>query len=354
MVYEMKRKILFTVPTLCLLTCLVWLQPHSSVVASRTDQQETIANIDFFGYGNLDVVKLRSVLPIQPSETIKQDDWSTYRSRINEAIRSQTGKLPTDVSRLCCNENGNSMIYIGVAGTSSAALQHKPAPTGEDRLPAAALKLNQEAEEALSKAALAGRTQQEFSNGYALSADPELRAKELQIREFALANEAVLRTVLSSSSNAEHRAIAAEFLGYANFSARQIADLTEAARDPDEGVRNNAVRALGVIASSSQKRAGMILPNPFIALLKSDKWVDRNKGAWLLVNLTASRDPKLLKQLRKEAMDALVEMARWQFAGHSSLARRLLGRIAGIEEGRLDTLIYSQPEAIIAAAQKAH
>jgi hypothetical protein len=216
------------------------------------------------------------------------------------------------------------------------------------------LKLNQETEEALSKAVLAGRTQQDHSNGYALSADPELRAKELQIREFALENEAVLRTVLSSSSDAEHRAIAAQFLGYVNVSARQIADLTEAARDPDEGVRNNAVRALGVIASSSQQRARMILPKPFIAFLRSDKWVDRNKGGWLLINLTESRDPKLLKQLRKEAMDALVEMARWHFAGHASFARRLLGRIAGIEEARLDTLIDGQPEAIISAAQKSH
>ena len=341
----MKRKILFTIPTLCLLTCFA--------VASRPDK-ETIANIDFFGYGNFDVAKLRSVLPIKPGESIKQVDWTIYRSRIDEAIRSQTGKPPTDVERLCCDENGNSIIYIGVAGTSSVALQHKPAPTGEARLPAAALKLSQETEEALKKAAFAGRTQQDVSTGYALSADPELHAKELQIREFALANEALLRTVLSSSSNAEHRAIAAEFLGYANVSAQQIADLTEAARDPDEGVRNNAVRALGVIASSSQKRASMILPGPFIALLKSEKWVDRNKAGWLLINLTASRDPKLLKQLRKEAMDALVEMARWQFAGHASSARRLLGRIAGIEETRLDTLIDRQPEAIIAAAQKSN
>lgn len=350
----MKRKILFTVPTLCLLTCLVWLQPRSSVVASGPDQHRTIAKIDFFGYGHFDVLKLRSVLPIQSGESIKQADWNTYLARIDEAIRSQTGKPPTDVARVCCDENGNSMIYIGVAGSSTIALKHKPAPKGENRLPAAALKLSQETEEALSKAVLAGRTQQDHSKGYALSADPELRAKELQIREFALANEDLLRAVLSSSSDAEHRAIAAQFLGYMNVSELQIADLTDAARDPDEGVRNNAVRALGVIASSSQQRARMILPEPFIALLKSDKWVDRNKGGWLLINLTESRDPKLLKQLRKEAMDALIEMARWQFAGHASFARRLLGRIAGIEEARLETLIEGHAEAIIAAAQKSH
>jgi hypothetical protein len=300
------------------------------------------------------VVKLRSVLPVQAGESIEQSQWSAYRSRIEEAIRSETGKPPTDVALVCCNEHGNSMIYIGVAGTSSVTIKHKRAPMGEGRLPAAALKLSQETDEALSKAVHAGRAQADNSNGYALSADPELRAKQLQIREFALANEELLRTALSSSSNADHRAIAAEFLGYVNVSASQIADLAEAGRDPDPGVRNNAVRALGVIASSSQQRANMIPPKPFIALLKSDKWVDRDKGGWLMINLTQSRDPKLLQQLRTEAMDALVEMARWHFAGHAAFARRLLGRIAGIEEAKLDTMVEDQAEAIIAAAKKSH
>lgn len=318
----------------------------------ESDEKTAIAAIDFFGYGRFDVVKLRSVLPIRAGEYIKQSEWSTYRSRIEEAIRSETRRPPTDVALLCCNERGSSMIYIGVARASSVAIKHKRAPMGEDRLPAAALKLSQETDEALTKAALAGRTQQDHSNGYALSVDPELRAKELQIRQYALANEDLLRTVLSSSSDAEHRAIAAQFLGYVNVSARQIADLAEAARDPDPGVRNNAVGALGVIAGSSQQRASMIPPKQFIALLKSDKWVDRNKGGQLMINLTQSRDPKLLKQLRTEAMDALVEMARWHFAGHATFARRLLGRIAGIEEARLNTMIDDQAEAIIAAAQK--
>ena len=294
------------------------------------------------------------VVPIKAGEAIELSEWSTYRSRIEEGIRSRTGKPPTDVVLACCNEKGDSMIYIGVAGTSSIAVQHKPAPMGEARLPAAALKLSRETDEALKKAALTGRVQQDHSNGYALSADPEVRAKELQIREFALGNEDLLRTVLSSSSEAEHRAIAAQFLGYVNVSAHQIAALVEAARDPDPGVRNNSVRALGVIASSSQQRASMIPPKRFIALLKSDKWVDRNKGSWLMINLTHSRDPKLLKQLRTEALDALVEMARWHFAGHAAPARRLLGRIAGIDEARLDTLSVDQAEAIIAAARKSH
>ena len=346
----MKGKTVFTLSTLCVLACLVWLQPPS-YVAPKPDEKTAIANIDFFGYGQLDVVKLRAALPIKAGESIERSQWNSYRSRIEEAIRSATGKPPTDVTAVCCNEQGNSIIYIGVAGTSSMAVKHKRAPVGEVRLPAAALKLSQETEEALKTAVLAGRTHEDHSNGYALSAEPELRTKQLQIREFALANEELLRNVLSSSSDAEHRAIAAQFLGYVNVSARQIGDLSEAANDTDAGVRNNAVRALGVIAGSSQRRARMISPQPFIALLKSGRWLDRNKGGWLLINLTASRDPKLLKQLRVEAMDALIEMARWRFTDHATFGRRLLGRIAGIEEAKLDRLINNDPETIIAAAQ---
>src|SRR6185503_11359435 len=130
-------KILFTAATLFLLTCLVFLAP-SSVAVSKPDQSQKIANIDFFGYGHLDVVKLRAVLPIQPGDSVEQSDWEAYKSRIHQAIRSLTGKPATDIARVCCDENGNSMIYIGVAGSSSIALQHKPAPKGQDRLPAAA------------------------------------------------------------------------------------------------------------------------------------------------------------------------------------------------------------------------
>lgn len=80
----MKRKIMLVL-ALCLLTCPIGPQP-SSVVASKSDEQRAIGNIDFFGYGHFDVMKLRSVLQIKAGESNKQSEWSAYRSRIEEAI----------------------------------------------------------------------------------------------------------------------------------------------------------------------------------------------------------------------------------------------------------------------------
>jgi hypothetical protein len=89
---------------------------------------------------------------------------------------------------------------------------------------------------------------------------------------------------------------------------------------------------------------------PFIGLLKSGSWGDHNKASLLLTALTKSRDSKVLAELRSEALDALIEMARWRSDGHAEAARLLLGRIAGIEEDRLNKLIDAgQVDAILDA-----
>jgi hypothetical protein len=107
------------------------------------------------------------------------------------------------------------------------------------------------------------------------------------------------------------------------------------------GRPNNAIRALTVIAESDPKAARAIRPDDFVEMLNSGIWTDRNKAGALLVMLTAARDRKLLEKLRARALDSLVEMARWHEYGHAVMARILLGRIAGVEESRLQQLAFA-------------
>jgi hypothetical protein len=130
-------------------------------------------------------------------------------------------------------------------------------------------------------------------------------------------------------------------LGYANTSRDQIAAMVHASQDSDSGVRNNAIRALGVIARSKQRTTTMIPADTFIELLNSGIWTDRNKSAALLAILTEQRDPKLLARLRAHALKSLIEMARWHSRGHADTARLLLGRIGGIEEKRLMVMLQN-------------
>jgi hypothetical protein len=130
--------------------------------------------------------------------------------------------------------------------------------------------------------------------------------------------------------------------------------LAEAVSDSDEEVRNNAVRALSVLAAARNGRPLAIDPQPFIALLFSGKWTDRNKGSLLLARLTEGRDPALLAALRNEALEPLVEGGSWSDSGHAGAFLMILGRIADIPEGKLQQMIAgSDSAAIISAASAA-
>lgn len=61
--------------------------------------------------------------------------------------------------------------------------------------------------------------------------------------------------------------------------------------------------------------------------------------------LTALRDPQLLARLRSEALDPLVEIARWD-ADHAVVARMILGRVAGVSDVDLVKQVYEDPYEI--------
>jgi hypothetical protein len=78
---------------------------------------------------------------------------------------------------------------------------------------------------------------------------------------------------------------------------------------------------------------GIEIPSePFIAMLNSIVWSDRNKSLAVLVNLTADRDSALIDALSASALPSLVEMCQWNSWGHASPACLILQRIAGLPD----------------------
>jgi hypothetical protein len=71
---------------------------------------------------------------------------------------------------------------------------------------------------------------------------------------------------------------------------------------------------------------------PFVDLLNSLTWRDRNKSSLALMSLTEPRDPAVLSTLRQKAVTALAEMARWKNPGHAMPCVMILGRVAGMPE----------------------
>ncbi len=293
---------------------------------------------------------IRHRLPIHEGDPYSGD----IKHRTRQAVADILGKEPTDVAVICCEGNGNRTVFIGLPGASSSAVTYVASPKGNEHLPPDIVQIYSRLDRAIEMAVRRGGTAagEDDSKGYSLINDPDARSLQLQVREWALAHEPDMIRVLRSSSNVNDRRIASDALGYANQSTAQIGALVAAARDPDDEVRNNATRALGVLVRSNRRLAAKIAPDTFIAMLSSPTWSDRNKGAALVVELTADRNPDSLNKVRSGAIDSLSEMASWRDPSHAYFARMILGRVVGIPEDRLRQLAWSGPVTSILSAAK--
>jgi len=274
------------------------------------------------------------------------------KERVRAVVLQSIGREPTDVARVCCTADGGLLVFIGIPGGSYKLFAYAPMPTGQARVSTELEQLDERLDRAIVAAVRKGgdAALEDDSKGYALWKDPEARSVQYALRRYAIAHERELLRALEFSADSEQRAIASEALGYARQSPRQVLALMRAARDPDEGVRNNATRAIAVLARANHRLASQISPDTFIEMLNSGIWTDRNKGAMVLMSLTAKRDPAVLTKLKATALDALIEMTLWRAASHAYAARMLLGRVAGIPEKRLQELAGNgPPEAIVAA-----
>ena len=58
----------------------------------------------------------------------------------------------------------------------------------------------------------------------------------------------------------------------------------------------------------------------------------------MLATLTELRDPKLLARLRAEALDSIIEMARWKDEGHALFGVVIFAHLAGARKKKCGCL----------------
>jgi hypothetical protein len=69
---------------------------------------------------------------------------------------------------------------------------------------------------------------------------------------------------------------------------------------------------LGILAGylEMHRELNITIPaTPFIKMVNSMVWTDRNKGASVLMYLTDQRNPEILKQIKEQAMPSIIEIA---------------------------------------------
>jgi hypothetical protein len=300
-------------------------------VLSVQSEFPPIGLIEIYGVHTVPNAEIRNRLPIKTGDSLPAD----IGALMNE-LRTSISGLPnvkrTELNLTCC-ESGKTILYIGVADEIPKSMQYRPVPQGTIKLPSEIIDVVEARQRIFTEALLKGLATEDFSEGHSRLKDPSAREIEDSLIRYASRNVKTLRAALKNSADSRHRAMAAVILGYSSAKQAIVPDLIDAIRDPDSNVRNNAMRTLWVMATAEQlKKMKIKVPwAPFVVMLNSIVWTDRNKSSVALDALTHGRNPVLLAELGKNALGPLIEIATWR-SGHAMAGFFILGRIGGLPE----------------------
>ena len=301
------------------------------VSSAQGQESMTIGIIDCYGLRTLTEDEVRAALPFKEGDSAGPHD-PTMELEIAKAL--EVSRVKIDVA--CCPEPGVVIAYVGIEDTPVPSLAYHAPPTGDAALPLEILETAGEIG-AVKMASIqgGGDLSEDWSEGHALTMNPDVRALQERYLVYAEQHRDVLLEVLHSSADGEQRAIAADVIGYASDKRAVIPELEQAVLDSSSKVRNNAIRALGVMALYANENPELALeirPDPYIDMLNSVLHTDRSKASLILLFLTSSRDPQLLAQLKERSLLSLIEMCRWKAEAHASMNCKILERVVGLSE----------------------
>ncbi|MBM3738953.1 MAG: HEAT repeat domain-containing protein [Acidobacteria bacterium] len=312
-------------------------------------QPPSVGVLDFYGLRQVAQSDIRAALPFKEGDPLPPS-----KGDVEEALEQVKGVVRARLEAVCCQE-GKAILYVGIEERGAPHFEYNAPPTGIITVPEDVQTAYAEFLTAVNRAARTGSTSENLSSGHSLLSDPGAREKQLNFIPLADKHLPLLRRVLKESSDAGHRAIAAYVMGYTRNKRQAAVDLQLALRDPDDTVRNNAMRALGAIAVFAALQPPDVHMDDkievpatwFIETLDSLIWTDRAVALNVLVTLTERRDAKLMAHLKERSLPAIAEMARWKHLPHALPAFILLGRIHGESEPAIQSAWSGSRDAFL-------
>ena len=274
-----------------------------------------IGIIDYFGIKKASRERIEKALEVKPGAPMPKSkgELELQLELVNNVVRAE-------LEAVCC-EDGKAILYVGILEKGGKTFEFHEQPTDESvHLPEPLVDLWQQFVEQVNIAVREGKAAEDLTNGHSLMQYAPARDLQLQFPALVDANLPLLRDVLRKSADETERAIAAYMIPYATKKRGVIDDLQYAVRDPDDGVRNNAMRSLAALAVLGKLKPMMDIqtsPTWFVEQLNSMTFSDRNKAAFALVSMTEGRDPQTLGMLKDRALDSMIDMARFQHLPHA-------------------------------------
>ncbi len=296
---------------------------------SVNGQSPPLGNIDFYGLRRISEQQARQALHINDRDP-SPASLEEAQQRLEAIPNVQQARL-----NLVCCEAGKTILYVGIKEKGAPSVQFRPAPKGAIRLSGIIVQAGEAFDYASTEGIEKGDASEDDSQGHALYSYPKARAIQERFITFAAQDLKLLRAVLRESGDAQHRALAAEIIAYTANKKDVVADLVYGMGDPESVVRNNSMRALAIIAGFARQFPNQrieVPAKPFVEMLNSIVWTDRNKASCALYRITERRDLAVLAKLRLHALPSLIEMSRWKSPGHALCPFFLLGRVGNISE----------------------
>jgi hypothetical protein len=289
-----------------------------------------IGAIEYYGVHKMNTQRISKPLGLQPGDPLPPS-----KADIEEKLEKIPGVVQARLEAVCCEPDGNAILFVGIEEKSAPHFAFRSPPTGAAALPSDILETYAKLMAAIDAAGRRGSTAEDLTNGHPLMADPDARELQESLVPWAEKHLDVLRSVLRDAAQDDQRAMAATIIGYAPDKTKILSDLEFAMQDPDEAVRANAMRAVGaiaVLATREPARGIHVSPTWFIEMLNSIVLSDRLKAASALVNLTEKDGKSTLDQIRERAAGSVLEMAQWRNLRYALPSFILLGRMAGLTE----------------------
>jgi hypothetical protein len=291
-----------------------------------------IGVVDIYGARKTPTPDIRKALGLKEGARL-----SGSKGELEERIEALSGVVAARIEAACC-EAGKVILYVGVLEKGAPTFNYHTPPAEDVELPSEAVDTYAKFLAAVRDAGATEAPSEDLTRGHSLMSDPKVREIQLAFVPLANTNLEQMRAVIRRSHNAEHRAVAAYLIGYADDKSSIVNEIQYALQDIDDTVRSNAVRALAalsVLAVKDPNSGVKISPTWLVEMLNSVTWTDRHNAAIALVTLTEGRDEKTLALLRERSLSSLIEMARWHHLPHALPAFILLGRVAGVPENEL-------------------
>lgn len=307
-----------------------------AVLSSAIAQKLEVGVVDYYGLSSPRAPaksQVEACLAFNVGDRIDREGKNVWKDQSVACLKKLPGVKQATLEGVCCDEKNRVMIFVGVSQQAAPPTANQSF-TSEERLPAELVAAYDTLNSGALMAIQTGQADEDDSKGHALFHFPKAAEPQRLFAAYASTNLKTLRGVLHHSKYDKDREVASWVIAFAEDKKEIVPDFVTSVRDPNEDVRNNAIRALGILDNyfRQTKVDFRIDPTPFVEMMNSISWTDRNKSANLLERLTQDREPQLMAKLKREALYSLADMARWKSTGHAYAAFMILGRLAGWKE----------------------